>query len=345
MRTQRKDAGFSLAALIFFATAASILLAVAVPAYQMQAKREMEEELIFRGEEYMRAIQKYQRRFGIYPPSVEQLISTNGLRFLRRPYLDPVTGKEFRAIIINPDGSLTGSKLFMQNSSPSLFGNTQTFGAQNPQPQNPQQQMQQQMQQAQQQLQQQGQPFSQTGQRGFQSAGQPQAPPGRGGGGGFSPPATQGGQQFPQGQQRGQQPAGPVGGINPAGGTPVAFGGIIGVASDSGEESIKVYNTRQKYDEWEFIAILGQPGQPGQQGQQPNPQQNPQQNQNPQQPQNPFGGQRQNNPFGNAPTNPLGGPPTTSPFGPAGGQRQQPQNPFGFGGPQPPQPQPLPPGR
>src|SRR5437762_107033 len=54
MQKHRRDAGFSLAALIFFATAASILAAAAVPAYQMQAKREVEEELIFRGEEYTR---------------------------------------------------------------------------------------------------------------------------------------------------------------------------------------------------------------------------------------------------------------------------------------------------
>jgi type II secretory pathway pseudopilin PulG len=59
---RRRDAGFSLAVLIFFATAASILLTAAIPAYQMQARREREEELIFRGEEYMRAIQKFQRR-------------------------------------------------------------------------------------------------------------------------------------------------------------------------------------------------------------------------------------------------------------------------------------------
>jgi len=112
MKKRRRDAGFSLAALIFFATAASILAAAAVPAYQMQAKREREKELIFRGEEYTRAIQKYQRKFGVYPGSIDQLVQTNGLRFLRRAYKDPITGKDFRLIRINPDGSLSGSKVF-----------------------------------------------------------------------------------------------------------------------------------------------------------------------------------------------------------------------------------------
>src|SRR5947208_14281585 len=129
MKKRRQDAGFSLAALIFFAAAASIVAAAAVPAYQMQAKREREKELLFRGQEYTRAIQKYQRKFGLYPSSVDQLVQTNGLRFLRKPYKDPITGKDFRLIRLNPDGSLAGSKLFVQNvNNRPLFGNTQTFG-------------------------------------------------------------------------------------------------------------------------------------------------------------------------------------------------------------------------
>src|SRR5882672_659614 len=129
MKKHRRDAGFSLSALIFFATAASILAAAAVPAYQMQAKRERERELIFRGEEYTRAIQKYQRKFGVYPSSIDQLVQTNGLRFLRRAYKDPINGKDFRLILINPDGSLTGSKVFQQNINVQpMFGNTQPFG-------------------------------------------------------------------------------------------------------------------------------------------------------------------------------------------------------------------------
>ena len=125
MKTHRRDAGFSLAAIVFFATVTSIFIAAAVPVYQMQAKRELEEELIFRGGEYTRAIQKYRAKFGTYPTSIDQLVSTNGLRFLRRAYKDPITGKDFRLITINPDGSLNGSKIFQQNmNTQSLFGNT-----------------------------------------------------------------------------------------------------------------------------------------------------------------------------------------------------------------------------
>ena len=160
MKQHRRDAGFSLAALIFFATAASILAAAAVPAYQMQAKRDLEEELIFRGEEYTRAIQKYQRKFGVYPTSVDQLVETNGLRFVRRAYKDPVTGEDFRLIFVNPDGSLTGSTLFTRNvNTQPLFGNTQTLN------QNQQSAFSQQVQQSQQQRQQPQQPAQPSGQR------------------------------------------------------------------------------------------------------------------------------------------------------------------------------------
>src|SRR5213594_1673960 len=214
MKKRRQDAGFSLAALIFFATAASILAAAAVPAYQMQAKREREKELIFRGEEYTRAIQKYQRKFGVNPGSIDQLVQTNGLRFLRRAYKDPITGKDFRLIRINPDGSLSGSKLFAQNVNPqSLFGNTQIFGqqpgaqpgVQQPGVQQPQQPTQQQG--GQQQLPQ------QPGSFGQQSPVQPSQQP----------------VQRP-GQPGGQSPFSPIGG---GAGTPVAAGGIIGVGSDN----------------------------------------------------------------------------------------------------------------
>ena len=113
----RRESGFSLAALIFFMTASSILLAVAVPAYQMQDRRDREAELIFRGEEYARAIQKFQRKFAVYPPSLDALEETNGIRFLRRQYTDPVSGKAFRLISINADGSVSGSTVLQRQAA------------------------------------------------------------------------------------------------------------------------------------------------------------------------------------------------------------------------------------
>ena len=331
MSTHRADAGFSLAAVIFFLTAASIFIAAVVPAYQMQAKREMELELIFRGEEYTRAIQKYQRRFAVYPSSVDQLVSTNSLRFLRRAYKDPTTGKEFRLITINPDGTLSGSKTFTQNpNTQPLFGNTQQFGQQQNQQQQQQQQQglqgaQQQMQRSQQNTQQ---TFRQSQQPGFPTAGNQQQPGFQAGGGFSTPGTTFGGQQqqsfgFPQQGQRGQQPAGTQG-------TQISASGIIGVASDNGKESLKIYNNRQKYDEWEFIAILGQSGQTNP-NQSPNPAGTNSPGNNPNGP-NPAGLNTPQRGF--SPTNPSPFGSTSSPFGPAPGApgTNPMQSPFGFGG-------------
>jgi len=90
-----------------------------------------------------------------------------------------------------------------------------------------------------------------------------------------------------------------------------------------------VYNQRQKYSEWEFVAILGQTG-PQQQGvqrpQQPNQGLAP----NGQGPNTSFPTpiSPSGSPFGPPPgANPFG---PSTPFGPAPGP-QQGQPPFGFG--------------
>ena len=131
MRRSDSNEGFALAALIIFMTALSIVLAASLPVYQVQAQRELEEELIFRGQEYVRAIQKYQRQFGIFPPSIDALIDTNGIRYLRRPYIDPITGEGFRLLTVNPDGTINGSTLLQAGANPALFqgGTPQMFGA------------------------------------------------------------------------------------------------------------------------------------------------------------------------------------------------------------------------
>jgi type II secretory pathway pseudopilin PulG len=83
-----------LISVLFAVTIAIIALAAAVPAIKTQIKREREEELIHRAKQYTRAIQLYYRKYGRYPASVDQLVSTNNLRFLRQKYKDPITGKD-----------------------------------------------------------------------------------------------------------------------------------------------------------------------------------------------------------------------------------------------------------
>ena len=89
----------------------AIGLMQALPTALVQTQRDREEELIFRGEQYRRAVQMYVRKFGRYPNSLDDLEETNGVRFLRRRYRDPVTGEEeWRMIHIGPGGTFPDSK-------------------------------------------------------------------------------------------------------------------------------------------------------------------------------------------------------------------------------------------
>jgi type II secretory pathway pseudopilin PulG len=78
----------------------SILLSILLPVWNQSAKRDREFELVFRGEQYARAIELYQRRFaGAYPPDFNTLVEQ---KLLRRMYSDPMTyDGEFRIIYLS----------------------------------------------------------------------------------------------------------------------------------------------------------------------------------------------------------------------------------------------------
>jgi type II secretory pathway pseudopilin PulG len=71
-----------------------IFMAVEVPRIAQQIKRAREEELVNRGMEYAKAVKKYRRKMGALPNSVDQLMDTNHIRFLRKRYKDPMTGED-----------------------------------------------------------------------------------------------------------------------------------------------------------------------------------------------------------------------------------------------------------
>ncbi len=86
--------GFMLLAVIVMVALLLIALSVAAPVVARQLRRDKEVESQHRMEEYVRAIQLYQRKFpGQYPPSIKALENSNNVRFLRHQYLDPLTGK------------------------------------------------------------------------------------------------------------------------------------------------------------------------------------------------------------------------------------------------------------
>lgn len=86
--------GYALLLVIFFVTVLLISLAAVLPQVNTALKREREEEMIHRANQYVRAIQLYYRKFQRYPSSIDQLQNTNNMRFLRKKYLDPITGKD-----------------------------------------------------------------------------------------------------------------------------------------------------------------------------------------------------------------------------------------------------------
>jgi hypothetical protein len=78
-------------------------LMVAVPVWQTQIQRELEEELIFRGEQYVEAVRLYQTKNpGQFPSNFEDLLEEN---FIRRLYRDPMTENgEWNVILLDQRG-------------------------------------------------------------------------------------------------------------------------------------------------------------------------------------------------------------------------------------------------
>jgi type II secretory pathway pseudopilin PulG len=91
---RHEEQGFMLVGLIVAIFFVLIALSVAAPKVAQQLRREREVEAVHRGNQYVRAIRLYYRKFGHYPGSIEQLEKTNNIRFLRQRYVDPMTDKD-----------------------------------------------------------------------------------------------------------------------------------------------------------------------------------------------------------------------------------------------------------
>src|SRR5437660_10180327 len=90
---RHEEQGFMLVGLIVAIFFVLLALSVAAPRVAQQLRREQEVEAVHRGNQYVRAIRLYYRKFGHYPGSMEQLEKTNNIRLLRQQYVDPITGK------------------------------------------------------------------------------------------------------------------------------------------------------------------------------------------------------------------------------------------------------------
>ena len=95
---RRSQSGYILLMLMLGVTLLAIAAAAIAPTLAFQIRRDREEELIHRGVQYSRAVRRYVKKFGRYPTRLEELENTNNLRFLRRQYKDPINGKDFKLL-------------------------------------------------------------------------------------------------------------------------------------------------------------------------------------------------------------------------------------------------------
>lgn len=116
-RSSAGNRGFAMAALLVAIAVLSVVMLVALPTWRHQAQREKEAELIFRGEQYARAIRLYQRKIaGAFPPNLDVLVEQ---KFLRKKYKDPITGDDFVPVYASAQA---GGQSGEQGSAPVGFG-------------------------------------------------------------------------------------------------------------------------------------------------------------------------------------------------------------------------------
>jgi type II secretory pathway pseudopilin PulG len=88
------EQGYILIAVLFLVAMVLIMLAVAAPKMAADIERDRELELVHRGQQYVRGVKMYYKKFHAYPPNLDALVKTNEIRFLRKRYKDPMTGKD-----------------------------------------------------------------------------------------------------------------------------------------------------------------------------------------------------------------------------------------------------------
>ena len=207
------DEGYILITLMLFVTLLVIAAATILPELKFQIRRDREEEMVHRGAQYSRAIRRYFKKFGTYPASLDQLESGQNIRFLRKRYKDPITGQDFKLL------HMTDVKFAM---GPGIRG------AQNL-----------------------GQPIA--GATNTSPTPDPNAangnPPTTGTDTTGTPPADSSQQSGNSGSSNS-----PFTTVSGQPGDP-SFGGgpIVGVASLSTKETVRIYNKKNHYNEWQFV--------------------------------------------------------------------------------------------
>ena len=111
MRLRGQPNGYAMVVLLISLSIMAIMMTVVMPVWRQTAQREKEAELVFRGEQYARAINLLQRKsVGALPPSIDFLVDQ---KFLRKKFKDPITNDDFAPVLLSvaaPQGSAPGTQ-------------------------------------------------------------------------------------------------------------------------------------------------------------------------------------------------------------------------------------------
>jgi type II secretory pathway pseudopilin PulG len=98
--------GFAMAGVLVAIALLSLMLSIAMPTWRTMIQREKEEELIWRGQQYDRALQLYRKKNAVPGvPNVDLLVEG---RFLRKKYKDPITNGDFEFVGVSQAANAPG---------------------------------------------------------------------------------------------------------------------------------------------------------------------------------------------------------------------------------------------
>jgi hypothetical protein len=105
--------GYALILVVFLTTLLLISVMAIAPSIRTEKQREKEQEMIWRGKQYIRGIKLYYRKNGRFPTTIADLTKpkVGSLRFMRKAYTDPMNKEDgsWRLIYVGPAGQLIGS--------------------------------------------------------------------------------------------------------------------------------------------------------------------------------------------------------------------------------------------
>lgn len=124
---QSKERGYALLVAIFAISIFSILILTARAHWETEIRRDLEAELIFRGRQYVSAIERFiKKNNNLYPQDLEILYEK---KFIRKSFPDPMTESGTWNIVMQPFRA--GSKqllIVVEKFVPKMLGRARIIG-------------------------------------------------------------------------------------------------------------------------------------------------------------------------------------------------------------------------